>query len=264
MEDNQNIICKGNANCGFSFGVIELYTDKLVFTSNKGKTTIYEYNTITNVRDTMGCLEVTTTTGKVESFAIDKELRLQIFNYISNIPIIKENNNKVQQTNIENKTIPKEEQMNFKDIPSDIKNFKNLNEDKKNMYIGLGALLVIAIVVIMIINGIFGGSISSSSKQKSYIKEAVENLSSASTAPITSLNSAKIIKYGDDVLVAISYMQTDIYGSSSSYSSTYSTKQKRYLNNNELENMMFGEEWENAEIVQVDSDIIYELNKKFK
>lgn len=210
MEENQNVIYKASAQCGLSSGTVELYSNRLVFVSSKGKTNIYEYSDIANVKDTMGCLEITTISGKFDTFAIDKDLRLKMIEYMNNNTIIQENNKKVQPT--QNTNVSQEPAVNFKDIQNDLKGFKNLNEDKKNMYIGLAFVVGVIIVVIMIIGGIFGGNISSSSKQKDYIKEAVENLSNVNThAPVTSLNSAKIIKYGNDILVAISYNVTDIY-----------------------------------------------------
>lgn len=153
MEENQ-VVYKCNTNHGLTSGILELYSDKLVYTSNKGAVTTYNYADITKAVSSMGCLEVKFTNGTSDAFSVDKELRLQMIDYINNKQIVQENSSKVQQT--QSKTVSQTSTINFKDISNNMGNLKNLDTDKKNMIIGIVAIIIIGFIVIKLFSGLWG------------------------------------------------------------------------------------------------------------
>ena len=82
--DNEEAVFKCTANTGFSSGIIELYPDKFVFISNKGKIITYQYTDISSVSTSMGCLFIEAINGKSDSFAVDKDIRTKMIDYIGN------------------------------------------------------------------------------------------------------------------------------------------------------------------------------------
>lgn len=176
MEENKAIL-KSPTNCGFTSGVLELYEDKLVFTSNKGKTIVYEYKDISKVSNSLGCLVLILFNGKSESFSLDKDTRQKMVDYVSNnisVPTeqttnlnqqtVKEQFKNASNTVIDNvKSIDteqvKQQTMNFaNNVKTDVKNFKTINKQKQIIYI------VIGIAIIFVIMKIFGGSYSTEEK----------------------------------------------------------------------------------------------------
>lgn len=143
MEENQSntsIIFSSNTNCGLTSGVIELYSDKLVFTSNKGTSTVFEYKDITNARSSMGCLEITTLTGKTEVFSVDKELRLKMVDYINNRPVVQTNKVKQSQVAVEKQSNLQNQEMNNQTTHTE-------KENNVNTIVGLATLILVGFVI---------------------------------------------------------------------------------------------------------------------
>lgn len=130
------------------------------------------------------------------------------------------------------------------------------------------AVVFLVLFIVYVIWAFRGSSNSTSSlssserkQQKQYLQQAVQNLDEVSEYPVTGLSSAKIITYGKDKLIAVTYTTSDIYGSIQYYSSTYSINRKEFIGKIELENMEYTDEWKSAKVTTIEYNIIDEVNK---
>lgn len=106
---------------------------------------------------------------------------------------------------------------------------------------------------------------SESSTEKSF-RTAIQKLKSNESKPIQEINISgnKIIYYGDEILVQISYKVASLTSSVGDYyTATYSVTNDEFYNKIRLSNMMYTDEWKSAKIETIDSKTIDKINKEF-
>ena len=99
-----------------------------------------------------------------------------------------------------------------------------------------------------------------------YFRTAIQKLKSNASKPIQEINISgnKIIYYGDEILVQISYEVASLTSSlGDDYTATYSITNDEFYNEIRLSNMMYTDEWKSAKIETIDSETIDQINKEF-
>lgn len=141
------------------------------------------------------------------------------------------------------------------------------------------ALIVFAVVLFTVIGiAISGGdnsntsvsntsnSATSENSTEKYFRTAIQQLKSNNSKPIEEINVSgnKIIYYGDEILVQISYKVASLTSSVGDYyTATYSITNNEFYNQTRLSNMMYTNEWKSAKIETIDSKTIDKINKEF-
>lgn len=143
---------------------------------------------------------------------------------------------------------------------------ENITNDRKGNILGI----IVTCIILTISIFYFGGSINDSpSNEEEYVETAVQYLSNYDLGmPIKEFiyYDSNIIYYGEDVLIRLSFIEGSLTSNSSNGSSvTYSVNRGTFVSQNELEMMMYEEDWKNAKVSDISPAYLKDLyNKYFK
>ncbi len=140
--------------------------------------------------------------------------------------------------------------------------------NKKTICIICGVIILLIFALAFILPSNEDNSQNDTKSSISYFETAVEHLKSdnVSNGPIEKLiDGNKIIYYGDDILVTLSYKATNLNYSIGfdTKTSTYSITENRFINDIELSNMQYSEKWKSSKIETISYDLVSKMSKKY-
>jgi hypothetical protein len=245
---------------------------------NVGKITGSKSLCLNDIKTGVHILQLKSANGKSEEIKLKIESENDLIEYKFNTDMSKAFRTgyyTIFQDN-EKPTIESSSQSNSEETYNNIKDNENKKISKKTIiFIVIAVLLVICIAVSNddstnnANTSINSTSTSSSSNSvENYFKTAIEHLKSdnVSQNPIQelSISGNKVIYYGDEILVQLSYKTASLSSSSGNYyTATYSVTNNQFYNSIRLQNMMMGDEWKNAKIEEISSDIIDKMNNEY-